>query len=134
MEVVLWIICKYNGLRDECRYDYETGAKKWRRGCKCFARAMKGAHEICVVMTDRNGFAPELVERFEKLSYRYKVLFTHRNYENAPHTFYMKGEDARESVDTITRFEHVLALKRRYERFDFYRWFREIYDRASPGS
>lgn len=95
---------------------------------------MEGAHEIGIVMTDRNGFAPEMVERFEKLPYRYKVLFTHRSYANAPHTFYMKGEDARDCVKTITWFEHPLALRRRYERFDFYRWFREIYDQASPGS
>lgn len=106
---------------------FEEGAKKWRLGCRLYERAIKGPHEFCVVMTDRNGFAPELVERFEKLPYRYKVLFTHRPYANAPHTFYMKGEDARECVDTITRFEHVFSLKRRYERFDFYQWFREIY-------
>lgn len=106
---------------------FEEGAKKWKRGCRLYEKALKGNYEICVIMTDRNGFSADLVERFEKLPYRYKVLFTHCKYENAPHTFYMKGEDTKEYVKTMTRFEHVFSLKRRYQRFDFYQWFREIY-------
>ena len=107
--------------------EFEFGARKWKRGCRLYAEALKGDYEICVIMNDRNGFTPDLVKRFENLPYKYKVLFTHCEYENAPHTFCMKGEEKLEYVKTMTLFENMFSLKRRYDRFDFYRWICEIY-------
>ena len=107
--------------------DFESGARKWKRGCKLFRKALQGQYEICVIMNDRNEFRQEMVEKFEKLPYKYKVLFTHRPYIDAPHTFYMKGEDKKPYVDTMTDYENSVSLHRRYDRFDFYQWFYEIY-------
>lgn len=108
-------------------YDAEKAVKRWNRGCKQFLRAMKGPHEICVIMNDRNGFTDSDMARFEALPYTYKVIFTHKPYENAPHSFYMKGEDQLPFVKIMTGFEHLFSVKRRYDRFDFFhQWFMKI--------
>lgn len=105
----------------------EKAVRRWNRGCKQFFRAIKSPHEICVIMNDRNGFKDSDMARFEALPYTYKVIFTHKPYKNAPHSFYMKGEDHLPCVNIITRFESVFSLKRRYDRFDFFhQWFMNI--------
>lgn len=106
---------------------FEAGARKWMRGTRSFRKAVQSPHEICVIFNDRNGFTEDLVGRFENLPYSHKVLFTHKPHHNAPHTFYMDGEDRLEFVRTMTLFEGLLPIRRRYERFDFYQWFYGIY-------
>jgi uncharacterized protein (DUF1919 family) len=76
-------------------------------------------------MNDRNRFREELLERFDKLPYKYKLIFTHKDY-HMDSAFYMEGEDELEFVKTMTLYEH--GLKRRYDRFDFIKWFEEIYN------
>lgn len=107
--------------------EFESAKKKWKHGCKKYLKAIKEPHEVCLVMTDRNGFEPDMIQQFEELPYHYKVLFTHDKHEEAPHTFYMEGEDNMPYVDIMTKFESVFSLNRRYDRFDFYQWFYEIY-------
>lgn len=110
-----------------CHFGHEDDAisaeKKWKRGCKQFFRAQKGDYEICVIMNDRNHFNESFIDRFETLPYKNKIMFTHRPYKEAPHTFYMIGEDSLPCVKTMTLFENYLSTKRRYDRFDFYQWF-----------
>ena len=107
--------------------DSEKAVRRWNRGCKQFLRAMKDPHEICVIMNDRNGFTDNDMVRFEALPYPYKVIFTHKPYANAPHAFYMKGEDHLPFVKIMTGFEHVFTVKRRYDRYDFFhQWFMKI--------
>lgn len=103
--------------------DPEKALKKWNRGCKQFFRAIKGNYEICVIMNDRNHFNDSFIKRFEALPYKNKVLFTHIPHPEAPHTFYMEGEDSLPYVKTMTLYENIFSTKRRYDRFDFYHWF-----------
>lgn len=107
--------------------DPEVAIKKWQRGCKQYYRAIKKKYEVMVIMNDRNGFQDDDVVRFESLPYRYKVLYTHKQHLNAPHTIYMKGEDGMPYVDMMTNFESIFSLKRRYDRFDYYTTFLKIY-------
>lgn len=106
---------------------YEESLKKWQIGCKSYFRTIKkGNYETCIIMNDRNFFNHDLLGLFEKLPYEYKVLFVHRKEWSSPHTFYMSGEDSYDYVDIMTAFESSISTKRRYDRFDFYRWFVEI--------
>lgn len=111
-------------------HDFEVAAKKWKRGCKQYFRAIKKNHEVVVIMNDRNGFMDEDVARFEALPYEHKVLYTHKPYSNAPHTLYMEGEDNLPYVDMMTNFENPVTLKRRYDRFDYYGMFTNIYKKG----
>ena len=77
-------------------------------------------------MNDRNGFDDNMVEKFEYLPYTYKILFTHKKYASGC-TFYMKGDENKEFVEIMTNFEGWFTLKRRYDRFDFYQWFYDMY-------
>lgn len=108
-------------------HSFDEARKKWIRGCKSLLKAINGDYEICVVMNDRNGFLPEMLNRFDSLPYKYKVIFTH-NRTGSPNSFYMKGEDDLPFVSIITDFESKLSLHRKYDRYDFYKWFREIYE------
>jgi len=107
--------------------DPAKAIRRWNRGCKQFKRALHGPHEIGVIMNDRNGFSDGDMARFEALPYHYKVIFTHKPYPDAPHAFYMKGEDHLPYVKIMTGFEHLFSLKRRYDRYDFFHhWFMKI--------
>jgi uncharacterized protein (DUF1919 family) len=107
---------------------FEEGKKGWNRRCKLYRKAIKKPHEIVVVMNDRNMFCEDMLPRFQQLPYKYKVIFTHKNY-NMENAFYMVNEDEKEFVDTMTLYEHHnFSLKRRYDRFDFFKWFEEIYN------
>ena len=39
----------------------------------------------------------------------------------------MKGDEYKEFVEIMTNFEGWFTLKRRYDRFDFYQWFYDMY-------
>lgn len=106
---------------------YEESLKKWNSGCKSYFRAKKsGNYEICIIQNDRNGYYDDLDTAFNNLPYIHKVLFTHKK-NNMLDSFYMENEDEKEYVDVMTKFENVFSLKRRYDRFDFYNWFLEMY-------
>lgn len=107
--------------------DPNQASKKWKRGCKQYFRAIKKKYEVVVIMNDRNGFQDEDISRFESLPYTYKVLYTHKKHINAPHTLYMAGEDNLPYVDMMTNFESMFTLKRRYDRYDYYKTFMDIY-------
>lgn len=107
---------------------YQESVKKWKIGCKSYFRARKSNHEICVIMNDRNGFEESLFNDFNSLPYIHKMIFTHKQWKNVPDSFYMDGEDALPYVDVMTRYENKLSTKRRYDRFDFFKWFMEIYN------
>lgn len=107
---------------------YEEGLAKWKIGCKSYFRATKNDnYEICVIQNDRNGFSEEHVDKFEALPYENKVLFVHKRSMKSKNSFYMKNEDKRDCVDTMTRFENWLTIRRRYDRFDFFEWFKNMY-------
>lgn len=99
--------------------------KTWRKGCKSYFRAKKeGNYEFIVIANDRNGFEP-YIDEFCELPYKYKVIFTHKKINNQS-CFYMK-EDSLQFVDIMTSYENKFSLRRRYDRFDFYSWLKEIY-------
>lgn len=101
--------------------------KIWKKGCKSYFRAKNSEdYEIIVIANDRNGFEP-YIEEFSKLPYKYKIVFTHKK-NNHKDCFYMNGEDSYPYVKTMTDFENMFSLHRRYDRFDFYSWFKEIYN------
>lgn len=105
---------------------YEEAKKRWEIGCKNYFRAKESEkYEICVIMNDRNYFTDDILQEFEDLPYKYKILFVHKKENIAPHTFYMHGEDNLEFVNIMTSFEGI--IKRRYDRFDFYHWFLKMY-------
>lgn len=106
---------------------FEESLKKWQIGCKSYFRAKKkDNYEICVIMNDRNLFSKDMISQFDGLPYNHKVLFVHQKDWSGPNTFYMKGEDSLKFVDVMTAYENRISLKRRYDRFDFYKWFIDI--------
>lgn len=105
---------------------YEESLKKWKIGCKNYFRAKKtNNYEIIVICNDRNGFMLEDVNGFESLPYKYKVNFVHTKEYLSENSFYMKNEDNFNCVKTMTSFESRFSIKRRYDRYDFYKVFKK---------
>lgn len=108
---------------------YEEALKKWEIGCKSYFRAKKkDNYEICIIQNDRNGFNDTLIDRFNNLPYSHKIIFVHKKDNSLHDAFYMQGEDNKSYVDVMTQFENKLSIRRRYDRFDFCKWFLEIYN------
>lgn len=102
--------------------DLDSPVRRWEKGCRHYFKAKEKEHVICVITNDRNGFTENMIQRFDNLPYRYKIIFTHKPY-NSPNAFYMEGEDGLAYVNIMTDFENWFTTKRRYDRFDFYKWF-----------
>jgi len=105
---------------------FAEGNKKWRVGCKAYFRAINKKHEVCIIDNDRNGFTETEFERYMKLPYVHKILFVHRPEWKNDYTCLIQEEEKFEAVKGMTSFENFFSVKRRYDRFDFYRWFKEI--------
>ena len=80
-------------------------------------------YENCFfIMNDRNGFEEAHLKAFEALPYKNKLCFVHRLYPEYPSAFYIKGAERKESVKTMTGYEPIFGIKRRYDAFDFVSW------------
>lgn len=106
--------------------DPKRALGRWKRGCNAFFRAIREPHEICIIYND-NHAKDEYVYSFEALPYRYKIMFVHKIYPNASHTLVLKRKKNSENVDVLTNFENRFSISRRFDRFDFFNWFKEIY-------
>lgn len=75
-------------------------------------------------MTDRNGCTERDIARFDKLSYKNKVIFVHlkeweKKYNSA---FYIKGFDSAPCVGTMTDYNPKIGIKRNYDQFSYVRF------------
>ena len=122
----------YTGILDDITIhfghedDPNKAIKKWNRGCKMLLKAIEGDHDFLIVYNDRNHFEDSYLERFENLPYNNKILFTHKKHAHYSSTFYMDNEDHLDCVKTMTLFENYISLRRRYDRYDFYKIISEL--------
>jgi Exopolysaccharide biosynthesis protein len=96
-------------------YDtFEEGVRKWEE-----RKNRINWDNLFIMGTDKDGCTYETIQRFEKLPYKNKVIFTHINYPEFPSAFYIKGFEDRSELGVITFFKKQF-LKRRYlDDFDY---------------
>ena len=93
---------------------FEEGVEKWNERKKRI-----NWDNLFIMGTDKDGCTYETIQRFEKLPYKNKVIFTHINYPEFPSAFYIKGFEDRSELGVITFFKKQF-LKRRYlDDFDY---------------
>ena len=81
---------------------------------------------IFVISTDHDGmYLPELMERFDKLPYKNKVMFTAKNYPQYPWAIQVRQFKHRRNVRVMSNFANLRG-QRYYETcFDLAQWIKE---------
>lgn len=97
--------------------DIEDAKEKWKERCKRL-----NYKNLYIMMTDRDGCTEEIIQRFDNLPYKNKVLFTHKEYKQYTSTFYIKGFENQSSVGDLYQFQNLLG-KKYYDNFDYVKWF-----------
>ena len=87
---------------------FEEGVRKWEERKKRI-----NWDNLFIMGTDKDGCTYETIQRFEKLPYKNKVIFTHIKYPEFSSAFYIKGFEDRSELGVITFFKEQF-LKRRY--------------------
>jgi uncharacterized protein (DUF1919 family) len=79
----------------------------------------------CFVMfTERDGCDYELLEEFDRLPYKNKVVFTHKPYDNIKSAFYIRGYENDGCVGNMFHYQGWNG-KKHYDKFDYVRWFNQ---------
>lgn len=76
---------------------------------------------LFVIFTDRDGCTYEQMEMFDKLPYKNKVIFTHKQYPKIKSSYYIKGFENKESVGILSQYMEN-SYKRYLNEFDFVKW------------
>jgi uncharacterized protein (DUF1919 family) len=100
---------------DFVHYDtFEEGVRKWEERKKRI-----NWDNLFIMGTDKDGCTYETIQRFDRLSYKNKVIFTHIKYPEFSSAHYIKGFEDRNELGVITFFKKQF-LKRRYlDDFDY---------------
>lgn len=99
-------------------YDnFEQFSKAWDRRSKRINK-----DNMFFLMNDRNYCSEKEIVAFDQLPYKNKVCFTHKPYPQYKSTFYIRGSEDKDYIDTITDYPNQLWIKRRYDQFDFVNW------------
>lgn len=77
---------------------------------------------LFIMMTDRDGCTENIIDRFNKLPYKNKVIFTNKKYEQYPAAFHIKGFENDSNVGQLNEFSNSFG-KKYYDQFDYVKWF-----------
>jgi len=113
------------GLLDDIRIDFvhykseQESYEKWME-----RRKRINKDNMFILMTDIYT-VPEDLERFDRLPFENKVLFTHRPMPNIKSSFYIKGFEDNGEVGILNNWQGALSIKRYYDQFDYVTWLNE---------
>lgn len=96
----------------------KEAAEAWSR-----RKARVNLDNLFVIFTDRDGCTYEDLLRFDRLSIKNKVVFTHVDYKEIASAFYIPGFEKDASVGNLLAFKSRFSLKKYYDAFDYVSWF-----------
>ena len=104
---IVWYFVHYNS--------FEEAKKKWND-----RKERVNMNNIYIIATDRDGFNSELLERFKKLPYENKKLFSHLPIINEEDSVYIKGYENCGEIEPLTnKVEGGYYL---IDQFDWVNW------------
>ncbi|MDU8925556.1 DUF1919 domain-containing protein [Pasteurellaceae bacterium LIM206] len=77
---------------------------------------------LFIMMTDRDGCTYDDLLAFDKLPYKNKVVFTHKDYPEIHSAFYIKGFEQQKQVGDLFEFMGYSG-KKYFDQFDYVSWF-----------
>ena len=75
-------------------------------------------NNLYIIMNEGRGSNYQLLERFNKLPYAHKIMFTHVPYPEFESAFYIKGYEDKDTCDFLFNYMKP-GIKRYYEQFDY---------------
>ena len=78
---------------------------------------------LFVIFTCQDGYNEEIMERFDRLTFPNKVMFTNKPYPQFKSAFFCKEYENQPDVYMFLDFKNHFTMKRRYDVFDFISWF-----------
>lgn len=81
---------------------------------------------LFIMFSERDGCTYEDLVNFDKLEFKNKVVFTHKEYPEIVSAVYIPGFEDQNEVGTLTSFKSKLSFKRYLDSFDYVRWFNNI--------
>lgn len=79
---------------------------------------------LFIMFTDRDGCTYEQIERFDRLPYKNKVIFTHKQYSEIKSSYYIEGYEKEDSVGILSQYIGN-SCKRYLHKFNFVKWLNE---------
>jgi uncharacterized protein (DUF1919 family) len=76
-----------------------------------------------IMMTDRDGCSLEDLKEFDKLPYKNKVVFTHKEYPEIKSSVYIKGFENEKNVGNLYSYKNRFTGYKYYDDFDYVEWF-----------
>ena len=74
---------------------------------------------LAVFFTDRDGCTYQMLQKFDALPYKRKVVFTHINYPELQSAFFLECFADKEEVGVLTEYENERLQIRYLDRFDY---------------
>ena len=99
----------------------DEAQKKWNERVKRI-----NWDKLFFVLDDRNGCDEKTVYEYDKLPYKNKVFFSHREYPDISCVCHIKGFEKDVHVGVMTAFVNPISCKRNYDQFDFVAWFNQV--------
>ena len=77
-----------------------------------------------IIFTEQEDCTPQLVERFDKLPFKNKIIFTYKKYDHLSSAIYLKEFSKNPlGVHMFLSFKNHFSSKRKFDVFDFVSWF-----------
>jgi len=92
--------------------------KKWNKRIKRINK-----ENLFILMTDRDGCTDEDLLDFECLPYKNKKVLTHIPHDEISSAVYIPSWEKEDNVGMCYEYKNNHSIKRRYEVFDFVKWF-----------
>lgn len=92
---------------------FEEAKNKWEERCKRIDK--KNIH---IIMDEGKDCTYDILKRFNQLKYKYKVVFTHKDYPEFESAFYIKGFENIGYCKELFNYDDS-KIKRYYENFDY---------------
>lgn len=93
---------------------FEEAVEKWEE-----RKQRINWDNLFILAIDGDGCTYESMQKFDKLPYENKVIFTHKPYPEIKSSFYIKGFEEEEGVGVLLYFKKQFFIRRFLDDFDY---------------
>ena len=93
---------------------FEEGVEKWNERKKRI-----NWENLFIVGTEKDGCTYETIQRFDRLPYENKVIFTHIEYPEFSSAYYIEGFEERDEIGVLTNYKEQFWKRRYLGDFDY---------------
>lgn len=100
---------------------FDIAVTTWNKRCKRI-----DTHNICIIMSNWGGQDTKQLERFEKLPFKNKIVFTDREFPEYSSAFCLKGYDCKNGHNGNVYATQTITGKRYIDQFDYVSFFNQM--------